>query len=156
MKLWLCLLLSAVCSISTQDSFAQAEQKDFPVASLVGKWDSGFTEHERVKESKNTVKREVTRVLCNACPEVNFKTDSTAIVTLEGSDETLYSFSWGIRGGKLQIKNPTQDKNSKTKSAYLSDGLYAVTTRISSHPGLVEVLLTSKNGTRQILRRSGE
>ena len=153
-----CIAVIAIACLTPSMSFAQTVQqrttlKAFPIDSILGKWVRYSTEFETTKRvSKNTVSKESGEMRCNACPEIDFKADSTATFKLHGtSQNAVDAFLWSVRGRNLVVRN----LKGENKTTLLSAGQYHIDTRAGGASGLSrELVLTGANGTRHILTRS--
>jgi hypothetical protein len=153
-----CIAVVALVWLMPSVSFAQIVQqratlKAFPVDSILGKWVRYSTEFETMKRvSKNTVSKESSEVRCNACPEIDFKADSTATFKLKGTSQSATNaFLWSVKGRNLVVHN----LKGENKTSLLSDGQYRIDTRAGDNSGSSrELILVSAKGTRHILTRS--
>jgi hypothetical protein len=153
-----CIAIIALACLIPSISFAQTTQqrttlKAFPVDSILGKWVRYSTEFETTKRvSKNTVSKESSEVRCNACPEIDFKADSTATFKLKGTSQSAKNaFLWSVKGRNLVVRN----LEGENKTSLLSAGQYRIDIRAGDNSGSSrELILISAKGTRHILTRS--
>ena len=82
---------------------------------------------------------------CNVCPKINFNSDRTAIVKLNGENQNV---KWEIKGNILTLVNADTNKVDRT----FSDGEYGM--KFMQEKEFVELQLTeTKNKYSYTLRR---
>ena len=155
-----CVLIFSL-AVFPATSFAQASNQradvvPFPASGVAGKWvrySFKYTEVRRINKHK-TEKLSSER-LCNVCPEIDFRADSSVTVKLQGSDVLpVHVCFWVIGGNAILIRDLA---DGESKSAPFPAGKYTVEARKAGNLKLMtEVVLIDSKGVRHILTKSGQ